>query len=208
MAFYAVEIAACPGFGFEGGPEFSTNIQNIANGNESRNADWAVCRHKYTAPFNNLDDESYAAIKTVFLLTRGRCHTFLHKDWGDFTASNEPFGTGDGSTKVFQLKKVSRLNGTGATYERTITKPVSGVKIYVDGVLTGASVNTATGEVTFTNAPANNAKLTWTGEFRVHVRFDIDYLPFSLASAFSNGQYARNGSVDLIEVLNEDDDAT
>jgi len=26
MAFYAIEIATVPGFGFTGGPEFSTNI--------------------------------------------------------------------------------------------------------------------------------------------------------------------------------------
>lgn len=49
--------------------------------------------------------------------------------------------------------------------------------------------------------------LTWSGEFYVHVRFDIDYLPFSLDDAMM-GDYARNGSVDLIEVLNEDEDAT
>jgi hypothetical protein len=26
MAFYAIEIQECPGFGFVGGPEFQTNI--------------------------------------------------------------------------------------------------------------------------------------------------------------------------------------
>lgn len=60
-----------------------------------------MCRHKYTVPYSALNDESYSAIKTVFLLCRGRCHTFLHKDWGDFQAVNEPFGVGDGTTKTF-----------------------------------------------------------------------------------------------------------
>lgn len=203
MSFYAIEIAACPGFGFTGGPEFQTNVQTLANGQESRNADWAICRHKYTAPFESIDDEAYAAIKTVFLLCRGRCHSFLHKDWGDYQATNEPFGTGDGATKSFQLKKTSTLAGTSATYERTITKPVAGIKVYVDGVLTGAAVDTTTGQVTFAVAPAAGSVLTWTGEFRVHVRFDTDYLPFSLQTAFADGMYARNGSIDLIEVLNE-----
>lgn len=203
MAFYAIEIAACPGFGFTGGPEFKTNKQDIANGSESRNADWAVCRHKYTAPFDSIDDDAYAAIKTVFLLCRGMCHTFLHKDWGDFEATNEPFGVGDGVTKTFQLKKTSTMPGTGATYERTITKPVAGMQVFANGVLTGAAVDTTTGIVTFAVAPANGAVLTWTGEFRVHVRFDTDYLPFSLQTAFADGTYARNGSIDLIEVLNE-----
>lgn len=203
--FYAVEIAACPGFGFTGGPEFNTNVQTLANGSESRNADWAICRHKYTAPFNSIDDTAYAAIKTVFLLTRGRCHTFLHKDWGDFVAVNEPFGKGDGTTTTFQLSKTSTMPGTSATYQRTITKPVAGVKVYVNGALTGAAVDSLTGLVTFAAAPAANAVLTWTGEFRVHVRFDTDSLPFNLQSIFRDGGYARNGSIDLIEVLNEDE---
>lgn len=57
MAFYAIEIATVPGFGFVGGPEFMTNVQSTASGRESRNADWAVCRHKYTAPFSNITTE-------------------------------------------------------------------------------------------------------------------------------------------------------
>jgi uncharacterized protein (TIGR02217 family) len=208
MAFYAIEIDACAAFGFAGGPEFQTNIQPIANGSESRNADWAVCRHKYTEPFQNIDEDAYAAIKTVFLLCRGRNHTFLFKDPGDFEATDEQFGTGDGTTTVFQLKKTSTLSGTSATYERTVYKPVSGIKVYVDDVLAGAAVDTTTGKVTFSSAPDNGAVLTWTGEFRVHVRFDIDYLPFSLQTAFADGTYARNGSVDLIEVLNETENAS
>src|SRR5574337_989281 len=193
MGFYAIEIEECPGFGFSSGPEFQTNIQNIVNGHESRNADWAICRHKYTAPFHNISDEQYANIKKVFLLTRGRCHSFLVKDRGDFRAENEQFGVGDGTTKVFQLKKVSTLAGTSATYERTISRPLAGVQIFVNGVATGAVVSTTSGTVTFAVAPANNAVLTWSGEFRVQVRFDIDYLPFTLDERRDDG-YARNGS--------------
>jgi hypothetical protein len=61
--------------------------------------------------------------------------------------------------------------------------------------------------VTFASAPANASVITWSGEFRVPVRFDNDYLPFSLDNRRSDG-YANNGSIDLIEVLGEEDDAT
>lgn len=143
----------------------------------------------------------------MFLLTRGRCHSFLLKDWGDYQAEDEQFGTGDGTTTTFQLKKVTTLSGTSATYTRTITHPLAGAIISVDGVATGATVSTLTGQVTFASAPDEDAVLTWSGEFRVPVRFDNDYLPFSLDNRRSDG-YAKNGSVDLIEVLGEDDDAT
>lgn len=208
MAFYAIEIEECPGFGFQGGPEFSTNVQTLASGSEKRNADWAVCRHRYTVPFNNITDDAYLAIKRVFLLTRGKTHSFLFKDWGDYQATNEQFGTGDGSTKVFQLKKVSTVIGTSATYERDITKPSGTITVKSNGSVVTPSIDIYTGEVTFAVAPANGAVLTWSGEFRVQVRFDIDQLPFSLASIFRTGGFANTGSLDLVEVLNENDSAT
>lgn len=200
--FYAIQIPPTPGFGFTGGPEFQTNVQNIASGREKRNAEWSICRHKYTAPFLNISNDAYLTVKRVFLVMRGRTHTFLHRDWGDFTAANEPFGLGDGSTTVFQLRKTSDLGG-GATYDRVITKPDAGVAVKVNGVAaTGVSVSQLDGSVAFSSAPANGAVLTWSGEFFVHVRFDMDYLPFSLDDKNAGG-FITNGSVDLLEVLDE-----
>lgn len=201
MTFYATQIPSVPGFGFTGGPEFQTNIQNIASGREKRNADWAICRHKYSAPFKNISEEAYRAIKGVFLVMRGRTHTFLHRDWGDFSAVDEPFGAGDGATTLFYLSKVSTVAG-GGSYTRLVDKPDAGVTVKVNGVITAASVSQLDGSVAFSAAPASGAVLTWSGEFFVHVRFDMDYLPFSLDDKNSGG-FVTNGSVDLIEVLDE-----
>ena len=201
MTFYATQIAPIPGFGFTGGPEFQTNIQNIASGREKRNAEWSVCRHKYSAPFKNISEAAYREIKRVFLVMRGRTHTFLHRDWGDFTATDEPFGTGDGATALFYLRKVSTVDG-GGSYTRLIDKPDAGVTVKVNGVITAAAVSQLDGSVAFAVAPAVGAALTWSGEFFVHVRFDMDYLPFSLDDKNSGG-FVTNGSVDLIEVLDE-----
>lgn len=204
--FYPIRIAPVPGFGFTGGPEFNTNIQPLANGREKRNADWAICRHKYSAPFLNITEAAYRSIKEVFLVTRGRTHTFLHRDWGDFTAIDAEFGTGDGATTVFQLRKTSTL-GAGS-YDRVIDKPnatsplATPFAVKVDDVVTGVAVDETTGLVTFASPPADGAVLKWSGEFDVHVRFDLDYLPFSLDDKNVSG-YVTNGSVDLIEVLDE-----
>lgn len=202
MAFFPIRIAQCPGFGFTGGPEFQTDIKNAQNGREYRNGDWVLCRHKYTVPFLNVTDEAYLAIKEVFLIVRGRLHSFLHKDWADFHASNAAFGVGDGATTVFQLSKIS-TQGAGA-YTRVITKPVlDGLTVRQNGTLrTDILVDVLTGLVSFNTAPPNHAVLTWTGEFDVQVRFDIDYLPFSLDNANADG-YLQNGSIDLIEVIDE-----
>lgn len=207
--FLAIQIKECPGFGFEGGPEFQTDIQSIVSGHEKRNANWAICRHKYTVPFENITDEAYHAIKTVFLLCRGRAHTFLHKDRTDHHATNESIGTGDGTTTTFQLSKLSTLAGTTATYTRVITKPASNVVVSVGGAPdASAVVDASSGEVTFPTPPANGQTVSWTGDFYVHVRFDNDYLPFSLENRFGSGSFAHRGTLDLLEVLGEEEDAT
>lgn len=207
--FYPIRIPPTPGFGFTGGPEFQTNVQNIASGREKRNAEWSICRHKYTAPFHNVPEDAYRSIKAVFLIMRGKTHTFLHRDWGDFTAVNETFGIGDGVTTVFQLSKMSSVLGfPAATYTRVVTKPnVSApldipLVIKADGSVVSPSVSELDGSVAFGSPPASGAVLTWSGEFDVQVRFDIDYLPYSLDDR-NPGGYVTNGSVDLIEVLDE-----
>lgn len=204
MAFLPIQIAQVPGFGFQGGPNFSTDIKALASGREKRNGDWLTARHKYSAPFQNITNEAYLAIKEVFLITRGRLHTFLFRDWADFQASNEQFAVADGTTVVYQLKKVSQI-GAGS-YTRIITKPDTdfGVTIRVDGVVTGAAVSSSDGTVTFASPPAADAVLTWTGQFFVPVRFDNDGLPFSLDNR-SNSDYIQNGSIDLIEIFPGDE---
>lgn len=202
MAFYSIRIAQCPGFGFTGGPEFQTDIKNAQNGREYRNGDWVLCRHKYTVPFLNVTDEAYLAIKEVFLVVRGRLHTFLHKDWADYQATDARFGVGDGVTGTFQLSKITTL-GAGS-YTRVITKPVlSTLVVMINGEpTTDYIIDVLTGLVTFLSAPSLHDELTWTGEFDVQVRFDIDYLPFSLDNANAGG-FLQNGSIDLFEVVDE-----
>lgn len=200
--FFPIRIPPTPGLGFTGGPEFQTDIKNAQNGREYRNADWVLCRHKYTCPFANISNAAYLTIKEVFLVVMGRNHSFLHKDWADFEAVNASFGTGDGTTTVFQLSKISSLGG--GTYTRVITKPIlAGLIVRQNGTQrTDILVDVLTGLVTFLSAPPNDAVLTWTGEFDVQVRFDIDYLPWSLDDR-NNDDYVANGSIDLYEVIDE-----
>jgi uncharacterized protein (TIGR02217 family) len=198
--FYSIQIAAVPGFGWTGTPEFSTNIQKLANGREKRNGDWAVVRHTYSPAYKNISIAAYLAIKDVFLVMRGSLHTFLHKDWADYSATNAQFDTADGVKTVYQLAKISALGG--GTYTRIITKPAAGVIIYVNGVATTAVVSQLDGSVTFASPPAEGAVLSWTGNFFIQVRFDADTMPFTIDDKNSTG-FFTNGTLDLIEVLDE-----
>lgn len=123
------------------------------------------------------DSSSFPELKTLagfFNLMSGGFDTFLFSDPDDNAVVGMAFGTGDGSTRTFQLSRalgafqepVYDLNGAPTIYK-------AGVKL-----TTGYSVG-ATGLVTFTTAPANGAALTWDGSYYWRCVFDADQLTFA-----------------------------
>lgn len=104
---------------------------------------------------------------------------------------------------VYQLRKQYGTGGTPLSIglpARTIKKPVSGtVKIAVDGIeqMTGWSVDTTTGRVTFDTPPGGAAVVTGGFEFDVPCRFaermDINHVAYA---------YRETGTIKLIEMLN------
>lgn len=201
MTFYAIQIEECPGFGWEGGAEFATLIRQLENGRNRRRPTRYVALHRYVAPFNNIPLQAAQSIKRMHLAMHGMAHTFLHWDYLDNEAINEPFGIGDGTTTVFQLKKTYDPGG-GATYERDITKPDIDAVVKVTGEVTAATVDAARGLATFEAAPIVGAQLTWSGHHFVCVRFNRDDLPFTIDNK-SGTAFITNGSLELIEELTE-----
>ncbi len=137
------------------------------------------------------------ALIAFFRARKGRAYGFRFKDWTDYQASAQRIGTGNGTLTQFQLVK-SYASG-GITEPRTIAKPVAGsVNVYKNAVLqtSGVSVDTTSGLVTFTSAPASGVAVTADFAFDVPVRFDTDRLSASLDS------YGVNSWTDipLIEV--------
>lgn len=202
MTHYAVELDnVCPAYGWQGGPEADTEVTALRNRHERRNAVGARMRHRFTLPFQNIQRASYLAyLKAAHLAMRGRLHSFLVKDWLDFAATLESLGNAPSGSTAVQLVKTYAFGP--ASFERLITKPVAGAVVYQAGVAKTGSLDTSTGLFTPATAWTEGLALTWTGEFRVPVRFDSDYLPFSIDNA-SGGQHIVNGSVDLIEVFGE-----
>jgi uncharacterized protein (TIGR02217 family) len=99
--------------------------------------------------------------------------------------------------KTFQL--VRNYASGGVTATRTISKPVADtVTVYRDGVVvaSGVSINTATGLVTFSVAPAADVIVTADYEFHVPVRFDSDQMNITIET-YQLGTWAQ---VPIIEV--------
>lgn len=185
-------IEECPAYGWQGGGEFKTTIVEMASGAERRNAEWQQIRHRYSMSFLNITKSSYRNIKQLHMVARGRLNCFKFRDQLDFEADEEVFGIGDGVETVFQLIKQSSIDGV--SYQRQVYV-IEDATIYVNGTPNAATVDPDRGIVTFSSAPAGSAVLTWTGTFAVWVRFDQDYLPFSIDNPDS-----VNGSVDLLEM--------
>ena len=182
----------CPGYGWQGGPAFKTLIVNMASGRERRNAEIAQAKHQFQAPFNNILPEAYRSIKQMHLVCRGMLRSFKFRDELDYQADGEAFGEGDGVEVEFQLLKQSLIDGV--SYQRYVYVIEPGAVVYVNGTPTSVTIDQDRGTVTFAAPPANGAALTWSGTFALWVRFNQDYLPFSI-----DNLNAVNGSVDLLE---------
>lgn len=114
------------------------------------------------------------------------------------TALDQAIGTGNGTRTSFALTK--RYGAAFDPYLRPITRPVAGsVRVAVAGVelTSGWSVDTATGVVGFSVAPANGAAVTAGFLFDVPVRFDTDRLDIELAS-FDGAEVP---AIPLVEIL-------
>ena len=186
MAFHDVRFPDDISRGARGGPERRTQIVTLASGDEERNASWADSRRSYDAAYGIRRADDLAAVVAFFEARNGRLHAFRWKDWGDYKSclpsgspapGDQPLGTGDGAAASFQL--VKQYASGAQSWTRTITKPVAGtVRVALDGAeqLSGWSVDTLTGVVTFDSPPGAGVAVRSGFEFDVPVRFDTDRL--------------------------------
>ena len=179
--FHEVQFPPDISYGAAGGPGYSTSIVTTVSGHERRNANWASSRGRWNVAHGLKKREQVAALIAFFRARRGRAYGFRFKDWTDHQAFAQALGVGDGATKTFQL--VKHYPSGGVIETRVITKPVaSTVKVYRDGVeaTSGWSVETATGLVTFSIAPAVGIQVTADFTFDVPVRFDSDQMDVTI----------------------------
>jgi uncharacterized protein (TIGR02217 family) len=206
MNFHEVSFPLAVAFHSTGGPVRKTEIVTLGSGYEERNAVWAGSRRSFDvgSGVRSLDD--LATVIAFFEARAAQLYGFRFKDFADFKScapgvaisqTDQIVGTADGHTTAFQLSK-TYASGVGS-WTRAIVKPVTGtVRIAVGGseITSGFSVDTTTGLVRFTTAPATGA-ITAGFAFDCPVRFDTDALSINLAS-FQAGEAP---SIPLTEIL-------
>jgi uncharacterized protein (TIGR02217 family) len=192
-------------YGSVGGPGYNTSIVVIKSGVESRNVNWVYARHSYDVAYGVKTIDQLEDLIDYFHATAGMAYGFRYKDFADFQSTHtgntvsdtdQTIGTGDDVETDFQLIKTY----TKGAYSRVrnITKPVTGtVVISLDDVGQGAgwSVDTTTGIVTFSAAPAAGVVVKAGYQFDVPVRFDTDELNVNY-EAYQQGA----ANVPLIEI--------
>ena len=204
MAFHEVRFPDDISRGARGGPERRTQIVELASGEEERNASWANSRRRYDVAYGIRRADDLAAVVAFFEARNGRLHGFRFKDWADYKSglpsqaispTDQEIGTGNGSLTEFALLK--RYSSGAQSWTRAIAKPVAGsVRVALGGVeqMSGWTVDTTTGVVTFDTAPAAGVAVTAGFAFDVPVRFDTDALDVTL-------DLERLGSITSIPLL-------
>lgn len=202
-------IRTVEAFGWEGGPEFSTNIVQLRSGRERANAAWAQPRFFFSLPYQNIRArDQYAAIYEMFMVRRGRWGKFLYQSPIDplNSADEAIFAVAEAGQTEFKLGKWSIVDGVSFYHEvDALCAPgVNGAAVNIDPVITanGSPITPVTidhDRAVITTAPmAGGEVLAWSGQFSFWVRFDNDRLPFSIDNR-SGDDYVVNGSADLIQ---------
>jgi len=166
--FHEIRFPDNIAYGATGGPEFATTVVATGAGHEKRNVNWSEARGRWDVASGLKKQAQIDELIAFFRARRGKAYGFRFKDWTDYKATGQLLGTGDDVLTLFQLIK---HYPSGSVIEvRTIAKPAAGtVKVYLDGVeqLSGWSVDTATGLVTFSTAPVIDVEVTADFEFDV-----------------------------------------
>lgn len=210
MSFHNVSLPPTIQYGSIFGFGFATIVQNTASGHEYRLARQSKARHRYR-PLKQLQTtEEAIELKEFILARRGSLHSFRLKDWQDYTTNADGvtaptnadvvLGTGDGTTKTFQLAKVYDIGGD-APYTRAITLPVAGTTVIaIDAGSTTAFTVSTLGVVTFTTAPLNGEVITGGCQFDVPVRFSSSVDDYAGLRADAYGSWSMD-ALECVEVL-------
>ena len=204
MAFHEIRFPDNISRGARGGPERRTQVVELASGDEERNASWANSRRRYDVAYGIRRADDLSAVVAFFEARNGRLFGFRFKDWADYksclqsqaiTATDQQIGTGTGAATQFQM--VKRYTSGAQSWTRAIAKPVAGTVLIALGTveqLSGWTLDSTTGVVTFTTAPGNGVIVRAGFEFDVTVRFDTDMLEVTL-------DIERLGSITSIPLL-------
>lgn len=192
MSFYEISFPVNPSYGSGGGPGFNNAVIDVDSGQDSVVSRRSTSRRIYDASFQIRTLADVTAVLAFYQRVGGVANGFRYKDLADYTstalgrlwgddsppaiaATDQVLGVGNGVKTQFQLVKT--YGTTTPQHVRNITKPIVGtVVVALDGVpqASGWSIDTTTGTITFTVAPAAGVVVSAGFEYEVPVRFSVE----------------------------------
>lgn len=204
-AFDDVQFPLAIGLGARVSPAFSTDITTSLSGHETRNSNWADARLEFDVGPGVRSEEEVGILLAFFRARRGAAKAFRLRDPSDFssnamigspTALDQLIGIGDDQQTLFPLIKNYEADSEEPQV-RYITRPESEtIVVAVDGTETDDWTPAESGQIEFTEPPADGARITAGFLFSVPVRFGEDRLDISCAT-FEAGDIP---AVPLVEV--------
>lgn len=208
MAWLDAYIEKCPGFAWEGAPNWNTQVTSLRNKRTRRNSQWSRPKWRFAVPLNSNFPEHYAQVHKVFNVCRGRKHFFRVRNWLRYIADEWEFATGDGVTQEFQLGELLTLDGESVLFEvfaLSLDPEAPTPVVMVNDTPVSATFNLRTGRVLLESPPTEGAVLTWSGWFDHWVAFATDDLEASIDNK-SGESLITNMLINLEEVEPPDED--
>lgn len=155
---------------------FSTDIVELKNGYEQRNASWMDGRHKFSVHLEIRDAREIELLYNFFRIHRGRAIGFRFRDWSDWYAEEQMIGVTSSGSNIFQLVKSYEFQGI--RYTRKITLPVlERFCLTVGGQkCDDFELDQQTGILKLKSSVEPNLEVRATFNFDVPVRFEMDEL--------------------------------
>lgn len=188
-------------------PGWAVDVIELGGGSEQRIGLQGDARRRYNAATAITKVTDFDAIVQHFNGRRGMLFSYPLKDLTLFKRTLEPFGTGGGIGSTNQL--VLNEGDAANAYNREVYLPKSGT-IHIFAGVTEKIENTdwtlaydgATGGTVTWLTSVSGQSLSWTGEFYIPVRYDIESLPEAdVFAMLSQTQYLRRpANIPLIEV--------
>jgi uncharacterized protein (TIGR02217 family) len=187
--------------GAVGGVGYSTTVAEAFGGQEDRNKNWPLGRHKFNCSQGLKTDADHQAADAHFRKAKGRAYAFPFKDWTDYEllVANSRLVLISGTT--YQVSKVYGADEAGYEEVRPLTLIKSGtLRVYSAGVLKtlGTHYTQDLHAGTITTALGT---LTAACEFYIPCRYDFDQKNATLVHRRGNGtRFVRWDNIDIIEV--------
>lgn len=206
MAFLDVLFPICVSQGTVGGPEWRTVVTGFDSGWETTDSRWPYPRSSWDAAYGVTDTDDLESVLALFMAARGRKNSFRFRDPIDHKsclktgtpAYDDQTILAAATAGQAEVQITKTYDYLSQTFERTITKPVSGsVLLGLNGspISSGFSIDHSTGIITFSPTLSLNDVVTAGYLFDCHCRFANDKMDIGLL----NGGDLGSLTIPLVE---------